>query len=103
MLLSSTIAPLAVSKSYASVDVEQNTTTMNEDINEIRNDEKPSESNDTQIDLPEKTEIVTEKVPTEAKTEEKQLNQQEETDKQALTEQAEEEKEFEEKISKKIC
>ncbi len=89
MLVSSTIAPLAASKSYASADVEQNTSIMNKSTNEVKDDEKPAETSDTQLDIPEKTEEVKEQTPVDTKTEEQQseiqVEREEETNKEATS------------------
>lgn len=108
MLVSSTIAPLAASKSYASADVEQNTSIMNESTNEVKDDEKPAETSDTQLDIPEKTEEVKDQTPVDTKTEEQQseiqVEREEETNKEATSDTPQietEEIEEKEKIVKK--
>lgn len=95
MLVSSTIAPLAASKSYASADVEQNTSIMNESTNEIKDDEKPAETSDTPLDIPEKTEEQQSEI---------QVEREEETNKEATSDTPQietEEIEEKEKIVKK--
>lgn len=104
MLVSSTIAPLAASKSYASAEIEENPTIMNEKIDEVGNDEKPNEISDTKLDIPENTEEINENSPVETKTEEEksEIQAEEETKKETPTEEnLEEEIEEKEKIVKK--
>ena len=104
MLVSSTIAPLAASKSYASAEIEENPTIMNEKIDEVGNDEKPSEISDTKLDIPENTEENNENSPVEIKSEEdkSEIQAEEETKKETPTEEnLEEEIEEKEKIVKK--
>lgn len=105
MLVSSTIAPLAASKSYASAEVEQNTSIMNESTSEVNDDEKPAETSDTQLDIPEKTEEVKDQTPVDTKTEEQQseiqVEREEETNKEAISDTPQIETEEIEKIVKK--
>ncbi|MFO3665701.1 InlB B-repeat-containing protein [Anaerococcus sp. ENR0831] len=88
MLVSSTIAPLAASKSYASAEIEENPTIMNKKIDEVGNDEKPNEISDTKLDIPESTEENNEKSTVETKTEEEksEIQAEEETKKGTTTE-----------------
>lgn len=99
MLVSSTIAPLAAIKSYASAEIEENPTIMNEKIDEVGNDEKPNEISDTKLDIPDKTEEINENSPVETKTEEEKsgIQAEEETKKETTTEENLEE-EIEEKV-----
>lgn len=99
MLVSSTIAPLAASKSYASAEIEENPTIMNEKIDEVGNDEKPNEISDTKLDIPDKTEEINENSPIETKTgeEKSEIQAEEETKKETTTEENLEE-EIEEKV-----
>ncbi|WP_262121745.1 InlB B-repeat-containing protein [Anaerococcus sp. Marseille-Q5996] len=99
MLVSSTIAPLAASKSYASAEIEENPTIMNEKIDEVGNDEKPNEISDTKLDIPDKTEEINENSPVETKTEKEKsgIQAEEETKKETTTEENLEE-EIEEKV-----
>ena len=104
MLVSSTIAPLAASKSYASAEIEENPTIMNEKIDEVGNDEKPNEISDTKLDIPENTEENNENSPVETKTEKEKSEKQaeEETKKETPTEEnLEEETKEKVKIVKK--
>ena len=99
MLVSSTIAPLSASKSYASAEIEENPTIMNEKIDEVGNDEKPNEISDTKLDIPDKTEEINENSPVETKTEKEksEIQAEEETKKETTTEENLEE-EIEEKV-----
>lgn len=104
MLVSSTIAPLAASKSYASAEIEENPTIMNEKIDEVGNDEKPNEISDTKLDIPENTEENNENSPVETKTEKEksEIQAEEETKKETPTEEnLEEETKEKVKIVKK--
>lgn len=99
MLVSSTIAPLAASKSYASAEIEENPTIMNEKIDEVGNDEKPNEISDTKLDIPENTEENNENSPVETKTEKEksEIQAEEETKKETPTEEN-----LEEEIKEKV-
>ncbi len=102
MLVSSTIAPLAASKSYASAEIEENPTVMNEKTDEVGNDEKPAETSDTKLDIPEKTEEVKEQSPAEIKVKEQEpeirVEKEEDTIDTAIEETDTEEIEEKEKI-----
>ena len=99
MLVSSTIAPLVASKSYASAEIEENPTIINEKIDEVGNDEKPNEISDTKLDIPDKTKEINENSPVETKTEEEKsgIQAEEETKKETTTEEN-----LEEKIEEKV-